>query len=263
MKKTILTTLSFLLCLNLLAQDKNPCHFIGLYDSNGKGVCSDRAMVHEDVADMVAYIAKRSAFIEAHKKQSPQTIFIDNKETVVAYEYQRHLGGWNCDFKVISVKKGKSLEECQQQIDNAVAKEPTYFKTQPNATYTWKGNGNYKSEFTKDFGGLTGKFFSANKNSPLIVAQLSNNTTNKRAMVILRTEDGKMTREYVEPGISFTKKYNGKTLEIQVDYEDFTTQKPPFITVNFVKNKIREKVIIDRGEIKIEKQRPSAIGVRG
>ncbi len=253
----------FLLCLNLLAQDKKPCHFIGLYDSNGKGVCSDKAMEHEDVADMAAYIAKRSAFMVAHKKQSPQTIFIDNKETVVAYEYQRHLGGWNCDFKVISVKKGKSLEECQQQIDNAVAKEPTYFKTQPNATFTWKGNGNYKSEFTKDFGGLSGKFLSANKNAPLIVAQLTNTTTNKRAMEILRTEDGKMTREYVEPGFTFTKKYNGKTLEIQVEYEDFTTQKPPFITVDFIKNKIREKVINYQGEIKMEKQRPSVTGVRG
>ena len=79
----------------------------------------------------------------------------------------------------------------------------------------------------------------------------------------MRTEDGKMTREYVEPGITFTKKYNGKTLEIQVNYEDSSAEKPPFIIVNFVKNKIREKVINDRGEIKIEKQRPSAIGVRG
>ena len=253
----------FLLCLNLLAQDKNPCHFIGLYDSNGKGICSDRAMEHEDVADMAAYIARRSVFIDAHKKQSPQTIFIDNKETVVAYEYQRHLGGWNCDFKVISVKKGKSLEECQQQIDNAVAKEPTYFKTQPNATFTWKGNGNYKSEFTKDFGGLSGKFLSANKNAPLIVAQLTNNTTNKRAIVILRTDDGKMSLEYIEPGITFTKKYNGKTLEMQVEYENFTAPKPKSRPIEFIKNKIREKVINDRGEIKIEKERPSVTGVRG
>jgi hypothetical protein len=96
-----------------------------------------------------------------------------------------------------------------------------------------------------------------------VVAQLTNNTTNKRAMVILRTEDGKMTRKYVEPGFTFTKKYNGKTLEIQVEYEDFTTQKPPFITVDFIKNKIREKVINDRGEIKMEKEIPTIIGVRG
>ena len=263
MKKITLTTLLFLLCLNLLAQDKKPCHFIGLYYSNNKGVCSDLAMEHEDVADMAAYITKRSAFIAAHEKQKPQTYFVENNETVVTYEYVKHLGGWNCDYNVISVKKGKTLEECQQKIADQLAKNPSDFKTQPNATFTWKGNGNYKSEFTKDFGGLTGKFLSADKNGPLIVAQLTNNTTNKRAVVILRTEDGKMTREYVEPGITFTKKYNGKTLEIQVNYEDSSAEKPPFIIVNFVKNKIREKVINDRGEIKIEKQRPSAIGVRG
>lgn len=263
MKKLIPTTLLFLLCLNLLAQNKKPCHFIGLYDSNGKGVCSDRAMEHEDVADMTEYYTKRTAFMNAHTKQSPQTYFVDAKETAVAYEYQKHVGGWNCDIKVISVKKGKSLEECQQKIADQLAKNPSDFKTQPTATFTWKGNGNYKSEFAKDFGGLSGKFLSANKNGSLIVAQLTNNTTNKRAVVILRTEDGKMTREYVEPGITFTKKYNGKTLEIQVNYEDSSAEKPPFIIVNFVKNKIREKVINDRGEIKIEKQRPSAIGVRG
>ena len=263
MKKTTLTTLLFLLCLNLFAQDKKPCHFIGLYYSNNKGVCSDIAMEHEDVADITAYIAKRSAFTNAHTKQGPQTYFIDTKETVIAYEYDKHLGSWNCDYKVISIKKGKSLEECQQQIADQLAKNPSDFKTQPKPTFTWKGNGNYKSEFTKDFGGLSGKFLSVDKNTPLIVAQLTNNTTNKRAVVILRTEDGKMTREYVEPGITFTKKYNGKTLEIQVEYEDSSTQKPPFIIVDFVKNKIREKVINDRGEIKMEKERPSVTGVRG
>ena len=263
MKKLILSTFLLLLCLNLLAQDKKPCHFIGLYYSNNKGVCSDLAMEHEDVADMAAYIAKRSAFIAAHEKQKPQTYFVENNETVVTYEYVKHLGGWNCDYNVISVKKGKTLEECQQKIADQLAKNPSDFKTQPNATFTWKGNGNYKSEFTKDFGGLSGKFLSVNKNGSLIVAQLTNNTTNKRAMVILRTEDGKMTREYVEPGITFTKKYNGKTLEIQVDYEDFTTQEPPFRTVEFLKNKLREKVINDRGEIKMEKADPAVFGIRG
>jgi hypothetical protein len=263
MKKITSTAILFLLCLNLFAQDKKPCHFIGLYDSNGKGVCSDRAMEHEDVADMTAYYTKRTEFMNAHNKQNPQTYFIDIKETVVTYEYQKHVGGWNCDIKVISVKKGKSLEECQQIIADQLAKNPSDFKTQPTATFTWKGNGDYKSEFTKDFGGLSGKFLSANKNAPLIVAQLTNNTTNKRAMVILRTDDGKMTREYVEPGITFTKKYNGKTLEIQVEYEDFTTQKPPFRTVEFLKNKLREKVINDRGEIKMEKADPAVFGIRG
>lgn len=263
MKKLILTTLLFLFCLNLLAQDKNPCHFIGLYYSNNKGICSDLAMEHEDVADMAAYIAKRTSFNAAHEKQKPQTYFVENNETVVTYEYVKHLGGWNCDYNVISVKKGKTLEECQQKIADQLAKNPSDFKTQPNATFTWKGNGNYKSEFTKDFGGLSGKFLSANKNAPLIVAQLTNKTTNKRAVVFLRTDDGKMSLEYIEPGITFTKKYNGKTLEIQVEYENFTTQKPKFRTVQFLKNKLREKVINDRGEIKIIPEKEPIFGVRG
>lgn len=263
MKKTILTTILLLLCLNLLAQVKNPCHFIGLYDSNGKGVCSDRAMEHEDVADMTEYYTKRMAFMNAHTKQSPQTYFIDVKETAVAYEYQKHVGGWNCDIKVISVKKGKSLEECQQIMADQLAKNPSDFKTQPSATFTWKGDGNYKSEFTKDFGGLSGKFLSVDKNTPLIVAKLTNTTTNKRAVVILRTDDGKMTIEYIEPGITLIKKDNGKTLEIQVEYEDFTTKKPEFHAVEFLKNKWREKIINDRGEIKVKAVEPAVFGIRG
>jgi hypothetical protein len=75
--------------------------------------------------------------------------------------------------------------------------------------------------------------------------------------------EAKTNEEWKKAGITFTKKYNGKTLEIQVEYEDFTTQKPPFITVDFIKNKIREKVINYQGEIKMEKQRPTIIGVRG
>jgi hypothetical protein len=52
--------------------------------------------------------------------------------------------------------------------------------------------------------------------------------------------EAKTNEEWKKAGITFTKKYNGKTLEIQVEYEDFTTQKPSFITVDFIKNKIRE-----------------------
>ena len=270
MKILILASASILICLNIFAQDVQPCQFIGLYASNKKGVCSDRAMMNEGVADNAAYYVKRKTFMTDHEKDHPQTYFVAANEAVIAYEYEKRIAGWGCNAKVISIKKGKSLEDCNKQLADHLAKAPNDFATPPNTIFTWQGKGlsagikSKPGEYTKDYGGLAGKFISGNTaTKDIIVAQLTNKTKDKRANVLLRTDDGKMTMEYVYPGNTLTKNYNSKKIEIQVQYEDYNAPKPADRVYEFFKGKAWEVLTIVNGEITVRKWDPACMCVRG
>lgn len=262
MQKSISVIPLLLLCFNLFAQDAKPCLFVGLYDSNKKGVCSDRAMLHEDVADFAAYNIKRTAFMAGHQKENPQTYFIAANECIIAYEYEKRIVGWGCNAKVISTKRGKTIEDCNKQLADQLAKYPKDFTSQPNTIFTWQGKGTNTSEFTNDFGGLKGKFISGNTaTKSIIVAQFTNQTKDKLATITLKTDDGKVTKESIYPGETLTKKYDTKKIEIQVLYQDSRAPKPANEITEFIKGKIRETIINENGKLKIEKI--GSIGVRG
>ena len=137
---TLYTTL-FLVCSNIFAQEVKPCLFIGLYYSNKKGVCSDRAMMNEGVADHADYAEKRTAFMNAPQKEHAQTYFVAANEAVIAYEYEKRIAGWNCNIKIISVKTGKTIENCKQQLADYLAKSPKDFTTKPIIIFEWAGKG--------------------------------------------------------------------------------------------------------------------------
>lgn len=264
MKKTIVAVASILWCTNLFAQQAKPCQFIGLYDKNKRGICSDRAMVNEQVKDYAEYMEKRTAFNEVHKKENPNTRFISENESIIAYEYEKKIAGWNCNSKVISIKTGKSIDDCNKQLADQLTKYPNDFTTQPKTLFTWQGKGSSKSEYTKDYGGLEGKFIAANTSTRnIIVAKFTNQTSNKLATVLIRTDDGKMTVEYVYPGSTLTKKYDAKKLEIQTLYQDDKTPKPSFSVIEFVKGLVREALENEEGVLKIRKWDPACMCVRG
>ena len=200
MKKTTLTIISLLFCLTIFAQEAKPCLFIGTYEINKRGICGDFELVHEQVMDYAEYIIMRIQFNEEHKIQSPTTKFIDKNESVIAYKYEKKISGWGCNSNVISTKIGKSIEECNKQLADQLAKSPKDFTTQPNIVFTWQGKSNGTAQYTRDFGGLNGTFTSENtalKN--FILAQLSNKTTDKTAYVLLKTDNSAEAVVYINP----------------------------------------------------------------
>ena len=263
MKTIILVTALTLLYVNIFAQEEKPCQFIGLYDQHKRGICSDRAMVNESVKDFAECNLKRTQFIEDHKKENPNTRFIAEKESVIAYEYEKAISGWKCNSKVIGIKTGKSIGDCNKQLADQLAKYPKDFTTQPNTIFTWQGKGLSGNEYTKDYGGLNGRFISGNTATKnIIVAQLTNQTKDKLATVLLRSDDGKMMVEYITPGSTLTKKYDSKKIEIQVIYQDYKAPKPSLNIYEFIKGKVRETIINENGKIK-STGTSTITGVRG
>jgi hypothetical protein len=262
MKKISLTIISFLFYFSVFAQEAKPCLFIGTYEKNKRGICGDYELVHEEIADYAEYAIKRIQFQEEHKTQSPSTKFVDKNESVIAYKYEKKISGWGCNSNVISTKIGKTIEECNKQLADQLAKSPKDFTTQPNIFFTWQGIGKSKAQYTTDYGGLNGKFTSGNTTTKsFIVAQLSNNTTNKIAYVLLKTDDGIETLEYINPGAILTKKYDTKNLEIKVIYLDSKKPKPSVGVIQKTKEWVGEKIINENGNLKSEKMGSS--GVRG
>jgi len=126
------------------------------------------------------------------------------------------------------------------------------------------GNANNKtSEHSKDYGGLNGRFTSGNTaTKDIIVAQLSNQTKDKLATVLLRSDDGKMMVEYINPGSTFTKKYDSQKIEIQVIYQDYKEPKSSVNPIEFFKGEVSDIIINENGKVK-SKRTYTAVGVRG
>lgn len=262
MKKTSLTIIYFLFCLTIFAQEVKPCLFIGTFEKNKKGICGDYELVHEQVMDYADYVIKRIQFQEEHKTQSPNTKFIDKNESVIAYQYEKKISGWNCNSNVVSTKTGKSIEDCNKQLADQLAKYPKDFTTQPKIIFTWQGIGKSKAQYTTDFGGLNGIFTSGNTaTKTIIVAQLKNNLQDKIAYIYLKTDSGAETVEYVNPGGTFTKSYNTKNLDIKVIYLDKSKPKPTVDMIQKMKDWVGERVT--NKEEAIKGVVLAGIGVRG
>lgn len=262
MKKPILIIVSILFCVTVFAQETKPCLFIGTYEKNKKGICGDYELVHEEINDYADYIIKRIQFQEEHKTQSPSTRFIDKNESVIAYQYEKKIAGWNCNSYVISTKTSKSIEDCYKQFADQQAKYPKDFTTQPKIIFTWQGKGNVLARYSEDFGGLSGKFTSGNTaTKTIIVAQLKNYTKDKLACVVLKTDNGTETVEYIHPGDTFSKKYDTKKLDINVKYLDNNVE-PTDDAINTIKTFVRKSIINENGKLKTMPKTASS-GIRG
>lgn len=262
MKKTALTIISFLLSLTVFAQEVKPCLFIGTFEKNKRGICGDYELVHEVIKDYADYVIKRIQFQEEHKTQSPNTKFIDKNESVIAYQYEKKISGWNCNSNVISTKIGKSIEDCNKQLADQLAKYAKDFTTQPKIIFTWQGIGKSKAQYTTDFGGLNGTFTSGNTaTKTIIVAQLKNNLKDKIAYIYLKTDSGAETVEYINPGATLTRKYDTKNLDIKVIYLDKSKPKPTVDMIQKTKNWIGERVT--NKEEAIKGVVLAGVGVRG
>ena len=262
MKKVFVLLALVIYCSNGFAQQTKKALFIGIYEKNKRGICGDYEMVQMEVANYAEYAIKRIEFQEEYKKQNASTKFVDVNESVICYKYEKKISGWNCNSNVISVKIGKSLEDCNKQLANQLAQNTDDFTTPPITFFTWQSKSNSKLEYTKDYGGVNGKFIAVDLASKsMIVAQLTNTTKDKLAYVVLKTEKGLETVEYIYPNTTLTRKYETKNLEIKIVYLDNNKPKPTKSIIDGIKEFVRETVTNDNGTIK---SKPAAgIGVRG
>ncbi|WP_310378126.1 hypothetical protein [Flavobacterium sp.] len=261
MKKPILSIISLLFCIIIFAQETKQYLFIGTFEKNKRGICSDYELVHEEIKDYADYNIKRIQFQEEHKSQSPNTRLIDKSENVIAYQYEKKIAGCDCNSNVISTKTSKSIEDCYKQFAEHQAKYPKDFTTQPKIIFTWQGKGDRIATYSEDFGGLSGKFSAGNTaTKTIIVAQLTNNTTDKLACVTLKIDDDTETMEYIHPSNTFSKKYDTKKLDVKVIYLD-NNVKPTAEVLTKIKNNVRKLIINENGTFKTKII--GSIGVRG
>ena len=120
-----------------------------------------------------------------------------------------------------------------------------------------------KQTITEDFGGVTCTFTLVDKpqGGDFVLAKLANKTKDKLAIVIISLDGGKTTNEYIDPQMTLTKKYDSKTLDIQILYQDAKLPDTSINVIDFVKNKIRIQVTKDKGKLKTAPA--GSIGVRG
>ena len=239
MKALLLILLFF--SLQLLAQDTKPRLFIGIYESAKNGFCSSYEFTKDEIEQYAEYGIKRKQFLETHTKNA-QTTLVENNEAVIIYRYDKKYADWKCTSKVVSYKKGKSIESCQKELSDQQEKNPTHFATKPEILFTWQGNTN-KTEYAADYGGLKGKFIAADlPTKSIILAKLTNATKDQLAYVQLITDDGKKHFESLDPGATLTKKFDTETLEVSVVYKKNDKPKEPFNLIDFVKGHIRDRV---------------------
>nr|WP_315153973.1 hypothetical protein [uncultured Flavobacterium sp.] len=260
MKKIVSILFVLFFGINVLAQQAKKCLFIGIYEKNKRGICGDYEFVHEEIADYADFAIMRTKFYEAHKTNS-KTVFVDADEAIIIYAYEKKISGWNCNSNVISYKTAKSIEDCNKLLADQLAKNPSDFTTRPETVFTWQGKNKNTTEYTKDFGGLKGKFTAVNTaTKSLILTQLTNTAKDKIAYVLVKA-DNKESVEYINPGATLTKKFDAKNMEISVIYLDSNKPKPAFNAIDFVKSKVRETITNENGKIKGSS--PGSIGVRG
>lgn len=266
-RKSIWLIPLILLCLNCLAQDTKSWLFIGRYNTTHKGFCSERGWVKEEIADIKEYELKRIQFWKEHEKDEPNTEFVTAKECVIVYEYQVYRVGWNCSPKVIGLKKGSTIESCNKQLADYVAKYPKEFTTQPNIVYSRQGKGeNQRQTITEDFGGVSGKFYVLENpgGGELLASFLTNNTKDKLATIVIETPDGKKDVQYLAPGGTWQKKIDTKQVNISVSYQDSKEPKPEFNFIEFGKKLTKKSSIVnENGKVKSEPYRNFGPGIKG
>lgn len=266
-RKSIWLIPLILLCLNCLAQDTKSWLFIGRYNTTHKGFCSERGWVKEEIADIQEYKLKSAQFWKEHEKDEPNTEFVTPKECVIVYEYQAYRSGWGCSPKIIGLRKGSTIESCNKELADYVAKNPRDFTTQPKIVYTRQAKqGNQRQTITEDFGGVTGKFYVLENpgGGESLACFLTNNTKDTLATVVIETPDGKKEIKHLAPGATWQKKIDTKKYKIGASYQDSKEPIPEFNSVEFGKKAAKQFIILnENGKVKSEPYRNFGPGIKG
>lgn len=117
-----------------------------------------------------------------------------------------------------------------------------------------------KTVIEEDFGAVKVKFTLATLQSgkDLILAQMSNTSASKRAIILLKSDQTEFTKYVLEPGNGMNTSFEGISVDIQIVYEESTAPSSSFDLMDFIKEKVRKQVTKENGELK-----STSFGVRG
>lgn len=123
-----------------------------------------------------------------HEKESPFSKIFD-KGSVVFYEYQKEDKAFNCTYRVISWKTGKTDEEARQILDNEKASIAKEFKGQPSEFYSWVATSRIIEDNQREKDGFEEKYkkIITNGKTTAYVGFFKNNNTDVAIKIEIRT----------------------------------------------------------------------------
>lgn len=265
------------LILPIYVKAQNAYLLMATYEKKLPGVtwiCQDQVLIQESFSDINSYEIRKKELYQQYKDKNISFKLITPGESVMVFQYDKAISGWNCTKNVISIRTGKDLIACQQQIDNDVKKWPNDYKTIPKAIFQRDATvQNGKVIAKQNWDGLDIEFTSVTLRSgeQFVVVRAKNTLSDKTAMIgtflILNSNqeiNNKPTQEHrLDPGQSISFQ-----LRPAADYklglqliENSKTGKS-FSVIQWVKEHVRAQVT-KKGSVNENKGRNAVLGVRG
>lgn len=268
-----LTGLFFAVNICLYSQQSaapaKPCLFLAKYNTKGAGICADRGIKKAEVTDFKEFSELEQQFKSEHKDDAPFCFFISAKESIIIYEYDHPIPGYDCEPHIVNYKSGSSVENCEKSLFDDYSKYPKDYAAKPVIIFS-RGPVEVKSEakvtsLSKDFDGLKGKFKVGNNpgDNDVIVMQLTNPFKDKTAVVVVKTSGGKRSQVFIRPGETLTKSYETETLDLYFGYVKQGTNELEFNAMDYIKDKVRTVIIKQKDGLKAGKWDPTCACVRG
>jgi hypothetical protein len=110
---------------------------------------------------------------------------------------------------------------------------------------------NTKSVLFEDFEGVDGKFTLAKlTNKAIIVAQMTNTTSDQLATITITRENGIEDKIKLNPDETITRKYDAKKIIIKVEFQEINNSNDQIQVTNTIKRIIRKSVTNENGVLK-------------
>lgn len=242
----------------LFAQElERNCLLIAIYEVKESGkswMCRDYTYEVENVTDREEFNLLSNDYRSKYGDLYLSLYFVSSTESSMVYEYQKEINGWNCTKKVISCVVGSTSEVCKEEMNRRYTLNIKDYKTAPNQIYSWTGNGTAVIDPAKTtVNGLKtvmryGKDASGQE---FIVAQFTNTSTDQVALIGMTDDKGVLSLVEVPPG-TLTKRFNMKSMQIDVIYKKLEEETLPLEKYLFNKTLETLKLfLIEEGKIGI------------
>jgi hypothetical protein len=101
-------------------------------------MCRDHALIQEKIPDKISFDKRRKEILQQYAGNSSFSTnvrLINPNQAIIAYEYEKKEAGWDCSKKVITIKIGKDLESCKNQIEKDLVNSPKQYSSSPKIVF--------------------------------------------------------------------------------------------------------------------------------
>jgi len=261
MKKLLLSLLFLITVASGFAQEE--FLFIGLYSKAdaGKGYwCRDMEMVKQLVKTVAEAQQLSADFKKEHANESP-VVKIAQKGAIVIYNYQKEDKAFNCTYRVIGWKEGKTRDDARQALANDEERIKKEYNGQPNELFAWgmkRGEeSNVEISFPLEGILITLKKVNNDDGNGTWLAQVKNPHTEEAAYVVFLVDDVRNPADSkksfkLQPGEVLNMNLGkGVKTDVLVRLGEKDEVEGPGL-IHQIKNYIRQKVIEKGGKLEID-----------